>query len=383
MQADHFLTPHATDEDIMRLALARARDAADAGEVPVGAVLVRRRAEHIEVLAAAHNQPITSHDPSAHAEMLVLRDGAQSLGNYRLDGCELYVTLEPCAMCAQAALHARVARVVFGASEPKTGAAGSVVDLFGEPRLNHQTQVCGGVLKEEGAELLQAFFAHRRLAQRANNPHPLREDALRTPEARFAPLTGYPWVPRFVSHLPSLAGLRLHYLDEGPPDAPLTWWCQHGHPGWSYMYRQMIPVFLAAGHRVVAPDLIGFGKSDKPKKEAVHSLQWHLQTLLQLLTHLDLKRVVLLMPQGDALGDLLLQAAPQRFVGHWAVAPEGANDQDARQAVDAPFPDQGHRAGPRAFLRWRAALENTAICPSAAPPPDEACARAALSQFSA
>ena len=102
----------------MRLALARARQAAEAGEVPVGAVLVRRHAEHIEVLATAHNQPITTHDPSAHAEILVLREAAHRLGNYRLEGCELYVTLEPCAMCAQAALHARVARVVFGATVP-------------------------------------------------------------------------------------------------------------------------------------------------------------------------------------------------------------------------------------------------------------------------
>ena len=145
MPADRLLPPDTSDEDLMRLALARARDAADAGEVPVGAVLVRRHGQHIELLGAAHNQPIASHDPSAHAEMLALRQAAARLGNYRLDGCELFVTLEPCAMCAQAALHARVARVVFGAAEPKTGAAGSVVDLFGDSRLNHQTQVRAGV----------------------------------------------------------------------------------------------------------------------------------------------------------------------------------------------------------------------------------------------
>ena len=380
MQADHFLPPHATDEDIMRLALARARDAADAGEVPVGAVLVRRRAEHIEVLAAAHNQPISAHDPSAHAEMLVLREGAQRLGNYRLDGCELYVTLEPCAMCAQAALHARVARVVFGATEPKTGAAGSVIDLFGEPRLNHHTQVRAGVLKEEGSALLQGFFAQRRQAQRLSQPHPLRDDALRTPDERFARLPDYPWAPRWVSTLPSLGGLRLHYVDDGPEDAPLTWWCQHDHAGWSCVYRHMIPVWLAAGHRVVAPDLIGLGKSDKPKKEGAHSLVWHLQTLQELLAHLDLKRVVMVMPAGDVLATQLLQAEPDRFVGHWPVAADGGNDQGARDALDAPFPDRGHRAGPRAWSRLQPA-ENTLSRVGTASPPNAASARAALAHF--
>ena len=363
----------------MRLALARARDAATAGEVPVGAVLVRRRADHIEVLGAAHNQPITTHDPSAHAEMLALRQAAGRLGNYRLDGCELFVTLEPCAMCAQAALHARVARVVYGATEPKTGAAGSVVDLFGDARLNHQTQVSGGVLQEEGAALLQAFFTQRRQAQRANNPHPLRDDALRTPDERFANLPGYPWAPHYLSDLPSLAGLRLHHLDEGPQEAPITWLCLHGSPGWSHVYRHMFPTFLAAGHRVVSPDLIGFGKSDKPKKERAHSLHWHLQVLLELVERLRLQRVVLVFAQGDTLGAALVHAAPERLLGQWAVARPGADDKAANEA---PFPDTGHRAGPRAFSRWLAAAENTPSSQGAAPAPDEASARAALAHFS-
>lgn len=379
MLADVFLPPHATDEDIMRLALTCARDAAKAGEVPVGAVLVRRQPNHIEVLATSHNQPITTHDPSAHAEMLALRQAAGRLGNYRLDGCELFVTLEPCAMCAQAALHARVARVVYGATEPKTGAAGSVVDLFGDARLNHQTQVSGGVLQEEGAALLQAFFAQRRQAQRANNPHPLRDDALRTPDERFANLPGYPWAPHYLSDLPGLAGLRLHHLDEGPQEAPITWLCLHGSPGWSHVYRHMIPTFLAADHRVVAPDLIGFGKSDKPKKEGAHSLHWHLQVLLELVERLSLQRVVLVFPQGDTLGVALLHAAPERFLGQWAVA---RSDADDNAAAKAPFPDQGHRAGPRAFSRLLATAENTPSSQGAAPAPDEASARAALAHFS-
>ncbi|MDP3521529.1 MAG: tRNA adenosine(34) deaminase TadA [Hydrogenophaga sp.] len=377
MPADTFLPPHTTDEDIMRLALARARDAAKAGEVPVGAVLVRRQADHIEVLGAAHNQPITTHDPSAHAEMLALRQAASRLGNYRLDGCELFVTLEPCAMCAQAALHARVARVVYGATEPKTGAAGSVVDLFSEPRLNHQTQVSGGVLQEEGAALLQTFFAERRQAQRASQPHPLRDDALRTPDERFANLPGCPWAPHYLSDLPSLAGLRLHHLDEGPQEAPITWLCLHGSLDWSYSYRNMIPVFLAAGHRVVAPDLIGFGKSDKPKKEGVHTFHWHQQVLLELLERLNLRRVVLVFAQGDALGAALVDAAPERFLGQWLVARSGAANPAAEEA---PFPDRGHRAGPRAFSSWVEA--DTPQNHGTTPAPDEACARAALAHFS-
>ena len=365
----------------MRLALARARDAAAAGEVPVGAVLVRRLAQHIEVLGAAHNQPITTHDPSAHAEMLALRQAAARLGNYRLDGCELFVTLEPCAMCAQAALHARVARVVFGATEPKTGAAGSVLDLFADARLNHHTQVRAGVLQDEGAALLQAFFAERRQAQRAR--HPLRDDALRTPDARFADLPDYPWAPHYLSDLPSLGGLRLHHLDEGPADAAITWLCLHGNNGWSHGFRHMIPTLLAAGHRVVAPDLIGFGKSDKPKKPGAHSLPWHRQVLLEWLERLQVQRVVLVHVQGDplanaladALEDALLGAEPHRFLGAWPVTQPAADPV----ADEAPFPDRGHRAGPLARTEWP---ENSTSPQSGpAPEPDAACARAALARY--
>src|SRR5690606_18022440 len=135
-----------------------ARAAAAAGEVPVGAVLVKDG----EIIARGRNAPIAQHDPSAHAEMAALRAGAQRLGNYRLDGCTLYVTLEPCAMCSGAMLHARLDRVVYGAPDPKTGAAGSVLDLFASPQLNHQTVVQGGVLAEPAAALLRDFFKPRR-----------------------------------------------------------------------------------------------------------------------------------------------------------------------------------------------------------------------------
>lgn len=142
----------------MRLALAEAERAGAAGEVPVGAVLVKDG----EIVATGRNGPIGGNDPCAHAEIVALRAAAQKLGNYRLPGCELYVTLEPCAMCAGAMMHARLARVVYGAADPKTGVAGSVLDLFAQTQLNHQTKVEGGVLGEECGEMLRAFFVRRR-----------------------------------------------------------------------------------------------------------------------------------------------------------------------------------------------------------------------------
>ncbi|PHV11852.1 tRNA adenosine(34) deaminase TadA [Chitinimonas sp. BJB300] len=146
--------------DFMRLALAEADKARAAGEVPVGAVLVH----HGKVIATGSNAPISLHDPSAHAEMLALRAAAAILGNYRLPGCELYITLEPCAMCAGAIMHARLAKVVFAARDPKTGAAGSVLDLFSLPKLNHHTVVEGGLLAVEASQQLRDFFATRREA---------------------------------------------------------------------------------------------------------------------------------------------------------------------------------------------------------------------------
>lgn len=146
------------DEDFMRRALDLARQAASLGEVPVGAVVVRDG----EIIGQGGNQPIGRHDPTAHAEVMALRDAAANVGNYRLPGSTLYVTLEPCIMCIGAIFHARVGRVVFGARDPKTGAAGSVLDLFSESRLNHHAEVLGGVLADECGSLLSGFFAARR-----------------------------------------------------------------------------------------------------------------------------------------------------------------------------------------------------------------------------
>jgi tRNA(adenine34) deaminase len=161
------------DEDFMRAALELASQAQAAGEVPVGALVVRQG----EIIGRGFNAPISRHDPSAHAEMQALRDAAQRIGNYRLSGCELYVTLEPCLMCAGAIMHARIARVVYGASDYKTGVCGSVLDVFGsthhsplathqQVRLNHHAQVTGGVLAEACGLMLSDFFALRRAQQK-------------------------------------------------------------------------------------------------------------------------------------------------------------------------------------------------------------------------
>jgi tRNA(adenine34) deaminase len=147
-----------SDEDFMRRALELARQGRAEGEVPVGAVVVLDGT----VIGEGWNRPIAAADPTAHAEIQALRAAALAVGNYRLAGASLYVTLEPCAMCVGAMFHARIARVVFGACDPKTGSAGSVIDLFGEKRLNHHATVLGGVLAEESGALLSAFFAARR-----------------------------------------------------------------------------------------------------------------------------------------------------------------------------------------------------------------------------
>lgn len=370
----------------MRLALAQAALAGQAGEVPVGAVVVKNG----ELIAVGHNAPIGQHDPTAHAEIAALRAAAKASGNYRLDGCELFVTLEPCAMCSGAMLHARLKRVVFGAPEPRTGAAGSVLNLFTPSDLNHQTEVLGGVLASECAAVLHDFFKPKRVTA-----NPVREDALRTPEDCFANMPDYPWQPHFLSDLPALDGLRMHYLDEGLLDAPTTYLCLHGNPAWSYLYRKMIPVFAGAGQRVIAPDLIGFGKSDKPKKDSAHTFSFHRQVLLEFIDRLNLRNIVLVVQDwGGILGLTLPMAASERFsgllvmntmlatgdvplspgfiawrgwceknpefdVGRLLARGNPQLSEEEWQAYNAPFPDRGHRAALRSFPKL--VPENTTV----------------------
>jgi tRNA(adenine34) deaminase len=375
------------DARFLELALAQARQARARGEVPVGAVVVKDG----QVIGSGANSPVTTHDPTGHAEINALREAAHALGNYRLEGCTLYVTLEPCAMCVGAILHARLARVVYAAPEPKTGAAGSVINLFAS-QLNHQTQVQSAhelgadcqELARASAQLLQDFFAEKRHAAQAA-AQPLRQDALRTPEARFANLPGYPFAPHYLSDLPALDGLRMHYLDEGPMDAAITYLCLHGNPAWSYLYRKMIPIWAGSGARVVAPDMIGFGRSDKPKKDAFHRFTWHRQCLLEFIERLDLRNIVLVVQDwGGILGLTLPMESPARYRGlvvmnttlacgdvplsagfkAWREMCASKPDFDIARlfargnpqmseaecaAYMAPFPDSGHRAVTRAF----------------------------------
>jgi tRNA(adenine34) deaminase len=400
------------NQHFLQLAFNEAQAAALAGEVPVGAVVVKSG----QVIATGRNAPIGSHDPTAHAEIVALRAAAAVLGNYRLDGCELYVTLEPCAMCAGAMLHARIQRVVFAVPDPKTGAAGSVTNLFSHAALNHQTEAVDAThlgaaytsIVGASGQLLQNFFTAKRQEKRLLqlHSHSLRHDALRTPDSAFANLPGYPWSPQYLSDLPSLAGLRMHYLDiaaqaANPPASslanppavagstarcpPPTYLCLHGNPAWSYLYRKMIPIFTASGARVVAPDMIGFGKSDKPKKDGFHSFTWHRQCLLELVERLDLKNIVLVVQDwGGLLGLTLPMAAPQRYQGlvvmnttlatgdtplskgfiAWRemcaknpafdIARLFARGNPQMSPAEcatymAPYPDAGHRAATRAF----------------------------------
>ncbi|MBU3580726.1 tRNA adenosine(34) deaminase TadA [Polynucleobacter sp. AP-Capit-er-40B-B4] len=152
------MTQAELDQQYMRMAIEQAQLAAQSGEVPVGAVLVKDG----QVISKAFNKPIANHDPSAHAEMLALREAALAEENYRIPDSTLYVTLEPCAMCSGAMLHARIGRVVYGAPDPKTGAAGSVLDIFASKQINHQTSVEGGIMSEECGQLLRDFFKGRR-----------------------------------------------------------------------------------------------------------------------------------------------------------------------------------------------------------------------------
>jgi len=337
-----------TDEHWMRLALAQACAAGAAGEVPVGAVVVQRGA----LVGQGHNATIVGNDPSAHAEIVALRQAAERLGNYRLPDCELFVTLEPCVMCAGTMLHARLKRVVFGATDPKTGAAGSVLDLFSNTLLNHQTQLQGGVLQQPCADALQQFFSaqrHRLATHRVQTASTLRQDALRTPARCFEHLRALPGSSCLLHDLPALNGLRLHYQDTlvgGDANGVVG---LHGARDWCVAWRHELTQALVQGRRLVCPDLIGFGQSDKPKKMSAHSLAWHASYLAQWIEQLGLTRVTLLVPAAmQALAHELQRVAGERIQGIDLHEPAPVSEQER----DAPFPDNGHRAALRAFAKW-------------------------------
>lgn len=350
------MPPHSTVDErsaqaFMRRALSEARLAARRGEVPVGAVVVYQG----RVIAAASNAPVHTHDPTAHAEIFALRAAAAKLGNYRLEKCEMYVSLEPCAMCASAVMQARLKKLVFAAPEPKTGAAGSVLNLFADRRLNHHTQVESGLLEAQSRELLRTFFKARR-AQNAQSRDPLRHDALRTADASFAPWPVAPMVSQYWRDLDGLDGLRLHGLcfqAEGF-SARGDVMCLHGVQSWSYEWRDLCVGDQPPGYRMVCPDLPGFGRSDKPKREDAHSVAWHARILADLLTHIGFNQVLLLThPDMQVLAKKVQELSEK--IREVKVRPMPVLSSVLR---DAPFPSPSFRAGPTAFQRWIANVES-------------------------
>lgn len=329
----------------MQLALQQAKSAAESGEVPVGAVIVRNGA----LLSASGNTPIGSHDPTAHAEVLALRHAAHQLENYRLHDCELFVTLEPCMMCAGAILQARIKRVVFGAHDPKTGAAGSVLNAFALSSLNHQTTVQGGLLADDCSALLHQFFERQRARHqhlKSQTGRALRDDALRTPESCFVDLPQSPLPSSYVVDLPSLAGLRMHFLDSGFVGSDQAMLFLHDWHGWSQAWHEAINKENPQLTRLICPDLIGFGKSDKPKRSKVHTVEWHAEIVHELMCHLALPKVILIAPETMKT----LVAALVRLGHHAGLTYRWVSVPDLDQyAARAPFPDAGHEAALRAF----------------------------------
>lgn len=382
------MSPRFSPSDWMRQALLQARQAAAQGEVPVGAIVVAPDGE--TVLGQGYNRCIADHDPSAHAEIQALREAARTLGNYRLDGCTLYVTLEPCAMCSGAMLHARLARVVYAVPDPRTGAAGSVLNLFAPSDINHQTTSGllpdgdGGVqLGRQCADLLTGFFRTRRQqqAQQRQQPDhaPLREDALR-PAARALKEEGVlhagsRWTLVPDPNAPTAAAWRMHHLEQGDATAR-TVVLLHGYAGHAQLWQELHGELPHAGWHMLAPDLPGHGLSDKPRQQAQHQLAWHQAMLagwaqtLQLPADtlwITLDQSVLLLPSSIPPDHILALDSPDARV-HWPDASDvEASDWRLRclrsprfdlqqhwaipgqQALlQASYPDAGHRSA----MRW-------------------------------
>ena len=335
-----------SDAFFMAQAIEQSKLAMAEGEVPVGAVLVHQG----RVIATGRNACISHLDPTAHAEIVALRAGAVALKNYRLGDCELFVTLEPCAMCAGAILHARLKRVVFGALDPKAGAIGSVCNLFDHPQLNAHTSSTAGVLAKECGEVLKSFFRTRREDQRHQHI-PLRDDALRTPEDRFLALAPLEWPSRFVCSPTFMGGLRMHYLDAGDASSPCVL-CIHSSTGWAYGYRHLMTALAGSDFRMVVPDLIGFGRSDKPKRAAAHTLQLHLESLIGLLDVCAVEQVDLVVHSSmQVLAQALAAQVPDRIRSLVVLSNDELLRIESDDVWSAPFPDKGHMAALDAFSK--------------------------------
>ena len=356
-----FTSPPAPDHDaqFMALALAQAQAAAAAGEVPIGAVVVKDGV----VIASAHNAPIGLCDPTAHAEVLALRRAAQALGNYRLDGCAIYVTAEPCAMCAGAILHARLDRVVYATPEPKTGAAGSQLNLFALPALNAHTRVQAGVAAPQAQQLLRDFFAQQRLRQQQTRAPRLRDDAVRAPAAAFE-------LAFSTLNWPQACGLQGHWHACAPPcedktqshsGAPAVPWRMHcaGNAapanaptallvhGWAdhgWVWHHWAKTLGDMGWRVLVPDLLGHGQSDKPKRAAalgIAGVAHGLDTLLLAQQWAQAPQRVLVLDASLAplWPALARTSAPQHLL--WVTRPPLASGHDfsaLRRACAPAFP---------------------------------------------
>lgn len=306
----------------MQQALTMAQVATTYNEVPVGAVLVKNG----QIIAQAFNQCIQNSDPSAHAEIMALRQAAKATQNYRLEDCELFVTLEPCSMCAGAIFNARIKRVVFGAFDKKAGAAGSVLNLFQYPLLNHHTTVQGGVLADSSITLLQHFFATKRKKhQEWSQNHKLREDFLRLPDGDYQKFirqnTLAEWSV-FNNQCESIKGVRLHYLDSHPCN-PLAENMSSSPPRTTFLllpglleycahYLDLFHRLKNQGHRVLVIDSVGSGFSDKPKKLRHASLQdstaYHSRYLDELLEILGLSNVHFLVTDISLLWALKIKS---------------------------------------------------------------------------
>lgn len=356
----------------MQLALEQARAGERAGEIPVGAAILLDG----KVVAVGYNQAISGCDPTAHAEIVAIRAAAKALGNYRLDRCEMYVTLEPCAMCMGAILHSRIAKLYFGAPDPKTGACGSVLNLPGDSRINHHCEVAGGISQAQCAQHLTDYFQRLRKDRRISR-RPLREDALRLEKTVLAPFVPNA-EPVQRDDLEASKGLGVHVWQHrhAPSNPRCLVLCLHGATSWSYIYHDLLSIDIPPDVMVCAIDLPGHGNSDKTKTGTEFDIAFQLGIINALVVQTKAKTVhIVAQDIGCELGvwlagenpdrihgmtflnpvcsDFLASAdkykptcsirSRQQFIAH--IADQCGPDQHAIEALCAPYPDAGHMAG--------------------------------------